>query len=152
LFTFNKESSMFNLKRTVLFTAAVATLTLAPITPASAIIPWFFAHHVVEAIVGLAAISSSTAAPPAPYAAAPAYAAPNYYAPPAYYSRPPSQYYPAPSYYSGPGYYRPAVSYARPMQHFYGAPRGYYAPSSRYTGFYGAHSPSQSGRYAYRRR
>jgi hypothetical protein len=145
LFTFKKESPMFNLKRTVLFTAAVATLTLAPITPASAVVPWFFAHHVVEAIVGFAALSSA-AATPAPYPAAPAYAAPNYYAPPAYYARPPAPYY------SGPGYSRPAVSYARPVQHFYAAPRGYYAPSSRYTGLYGAHYPYQSGRNAYRRR
>src|ERR1700685_93812 len=138
---FKKESQMFNLKHTVLFAAAVATLTFAPVAPASAVIPWFFAHHVVEALVGLAAVSSSAAGAPAPYSPPPAYGASAYYAPPAYYARPSTYYSPATAYYPGPGYYRPGVSYARPLQHFYGAARGYSAPSSRYTGLYGAHSP-----------
>jgi hypothetical protein len=146
---------MINLKRTILFSFAVAALAMAPVAPASAVVPWLLGRHVIAAVVGLATLAAASSTPPAaqaPYSATPVYGGPAYYAPPAYYARP--SYYPAtPAYsYGAAYYYRPSASYARPVQRFYGAPRGYYAPGSRYTGFYGAHVPYQSGRSAYRRR
>jgi hypothetical protein len=145
------------LKHAAFAVAATATLLL-PITPAAAAGPWIFAPwalgHVIGAAARLATLPLAIASaatypqqPVAPYPTGPGYygAPGGYYGPPNYYAQPPG-YYPAPQ-----AYYRPALAYAPPMQRFYAQPRGYYAPSTPYSGSYGAQFLHRSGGFTYRR-
>jgi hypothetical protein len=152
--------SMRTLKGSILAAVAVAALTLVPIASASAspfIVPWLLGRHAIGAVVGLAtlplAIASAAAGQPeGPYPAAPVYSGgPGYGGAPGYYPPAPVYYAPRSAYYPGTaGYYRPPGYSARPR--FYEAPRGYAAPRARYTSGYGAHVPSRSGSFSYRRR
>jgi len=150
---------MIGSKKTILAAASVMALALAPVSPATAaglFLPWLIGRHVVGAVVGLAtlplAVASALSAdqPAAPY---PQPRDDGYGGRPSGYYPPPNYFAPPTAYYAGPQrYYRSADFYGRSGPRFYQGPRGYYAPRTRYTGVYGAHVPSQSGRSAYRRR